>query len=177
MLVDIVIKAVSQLIERDNKIIERRLKEECINHKLALYMQENLPMGLSEFTVDVEYDKNYDRAKEIEDDNGQKYKIRPDILVHKREDNYNNIIAIECKKGHLSKLDKIKLKKLLEPPYSYKLSLGISYQPKHKYLLLYVPTQTNFKIFHFEKFKKEVKEGIDAIRELTDNQVTKKQVV
>jgi Holliday junction resolvase len=167
MLVDIVIKAVSQLIERDNKIIERKLKEECINHRLALYIQGNLPICLSWVMVDVEYDKNYDKPKEIEGSNGEKYKIRPDILVHKREDNYNNMIAIECKKRHLNKLDKIKLKKLLEPPYSYKLSLGISYQPKKKYFLFYVPMQNNFKIFHFDKFKKEIKEGLDAIRKST----------
>ena len=131
-----------------------------------------MPTCLSGVTVDVEYDKNYYRAKEIEDSDGQTYKIRPDILVHKREDNLNNQIAIECKKSYLNKLDKIKLKKLLEPSYSHKLSLGISYQPQKKYLLFYVPMKTNFEIFHFDKSKKEMKEGIKAIRASTDNQAT-----
>ncbi len=71
VLLDWLKSSLNDLIEQDVKIIERKLKEECINHRLALYLELNRPTDYSGPVIDIEYDKNYDQKKHIEDENGK----------------------------------------------------------------------------------------------------------
>ena len=85
---DWVIKSLRKLLEKDINLIRRKVKEECINHRLATYLEEFSPKEYSHAIVDLEYNKNYDKDKAIEGSDGKIHKIRPDIIIHKREDNY-----------------------------------------------------------------------------------------
>ena len=132
----LIIDAIKSLIKNDENLIERKLKEECINHRLALYLEQLINNSLN-LSVDLEYDKNLENSKVICSKLNSKIKIRPDILIHQRNSNANNLIAIECKKGYLNKHDFHKLIELGKSPYKYTLPIGISYQPEKNYLLLY----------------------------------------
>lgn len=122
----------------DNKLIERKVKEECINHRLAAILENCKPKKYREYFIDVEYNKLGDEEKMIEM-SGNQVVIRPDIVVHKRSTNITeNALAIECKIGYLRKHDKEKLIKMLVGKYSYTDVIGISYQSKKDYFLLYI---------------------------------------
>jgi hypothetical protein len=85
------------------------------------------------YSVDIEYNKNVSRSeKEIELDNGLVIPIRPDIIIHQRQDNNNNLLAVEAKLYSLRLHDRQKLKKLLYPPYSYRYTAGIIYNLSKK---------------------------------------------
>lgn len=121
----------------DNQIIDRNLKEECINHRFALYLEKNKPPVYYNYYIDVEYDKNGSEMK-TRLENGVPKIIRPDILVHKRTDDINdNLLAIECKKGYLNSNDKTKLNWLLGNGYNYQACIGFSYQPSKDYFMVY----------------------------------------
>lgn len=129
----------------------RRLsvKEECINYRLALYLEQelrqieclgaecaelrNISQKLSngEIKIDVEYDlgsfgnnvggDNVER-KQIANPtpNHPNIFIRPDILIHGRVNHENNIAFIEVKKRYRSENDNIKCKSVKAHPYNYK---------------------------------------------------------
>ena len=136
---EILSNAIKTLFLEDSRIIFRKLKEEAINHRLAVYIENELKqcLDLSYLNVDLEYNKNYDSDKDIIRTDGQIKKIRPDILVHQRENNYNNKIAFECKINSLSKYDKEKLIALRKAPYNYENAIGIVYKPEKDYFFLY----------------------------------------
>ena len=50
-------KALKELIRRDISLIHRKVKEECINHRLACYLERFLSEYGGEYSVDLEYDK------------------------------------------------------------------------------------------------------------------------
>jgi hypothetical protein len=127
------------LFENEERIIFRKVKEEAINHRFAVYLENNIRNNFqySFLNVDLEYNKNYDMDKEIIGTDGEIHKIRPDILMHLREDNYNNKIAFECKIGCLSIKDKHKLLMLKNNPYNYENCIGIVYKPDRDYFFIY----------------------------------------
>jgi len=146
--------AIDLLIQKDKSIISRELKEECINHRLAFWLEMiAADFGYENAAIDLEYNKNYGKYKLVEDEYGNKKSIRPDIIVHRREDNLCNYVAIECKKGYLKQDDIWKLKQFQKAPYNYKLVLGISYQPKKNYVILYFIVDGNKILKHFPKSK------------------------
>jgi hypothetical protein len=112
-------KALDELLIKDNDIIEIDINERTISHRLAIYLECHFP----EWNVDVEYNRNHEDIKIIED--GKKLKkilnidpndtngttVYPDIIVHKRKTN-ENLLVIEMKKstsGDDGSFDKIKL--------------------------------------------------------------------
>lgn len=78
------------LLENDSYLLEEDLHEQSISHKLAEYIQQELP----EWDVDCEYNKDLDEVKSLED--YDKDSVRPDIVVHTRGTN-ENILVIEIK--------------------------------------------------------------------------------
>jgi hypothetical protein len=130
-------QSLRDLFENDTSLIDRKLKEECINHRFAVYLGKNRPSQYSQYYVDLEYDKNAYNAKEIEV-SGSRIRIRPDILIHRRMDDIaDNLVAFECKKSYLSKNDKEKLRGLLGNSFNYQVCLGISYLPGDHDFLIY----------------------------------------
>ena len=125
------------VLEKDFVLIDSAVKEECINHKLAQYIEKYTNIKLPELSsidVDVEYDKYESTPKMMTD----QMPIRPDILVHKRQSgNAENYLAVEAKKGYSSKHDREKIIFLVsDEKYRYSLGCLISYQPNKEYLIV-----------------------------------------
>ena len=131
----IIEQALQILVENDRSIIDKRVKEECITHKFAIYIEKFLNDGNLEleYDVDIEYDKNLANNKKIIEAQEQEISIRPDILVHKRHTHDFNLIAIEVKKGYSNRHDLEKIKRLLNDPYNYSFGFFISYLPDIDY--------------------------------------------
>jgi hypothetical protein len=137
------IKAIWAALERfhaqDSDLFRgKHVKEECVNHRVALHVQEALLMGTCEelndlrqeiysgrVKVDVEYDKALDQGKIIDGKPS-----RPDLLIHHRGDNSNNYAFIELKKGYRKKRDIEKCKGAKKSPYDYKNVLIIEFLEK-----------------------------------------------
>lgn len=140
-LCEILLLSLKELIKRDYSLIEKRIREESINHRLAVYLEGMLQTKLkngSDYNVDVEYDKHYSDSKAIFVDNKKKF-IRPDVLIHQR-DSDDNLLAIEAKKGYPTSHDTNKLCRLLEPPYNYHVTAFVSYLPNRKYIKVKIRT-------------------------------------
>lgn len=110
--------AIEQLIAKDPWLLVNNLNERCITHKIATYLQEEF----SDYDVDCEYNGNIEslngskmiyvlrqdlnRLKRLTKKEKRKTKgeilvrsVFPDIIVHKRGTNENNLCVIEVKKS------------------------------------------------------------------------------
>ena len=130
-----IIEALKLLIKYDIDLIENQPREECINHKLAQYLELILIKEklLEKHDVDIEYDKYKEDKKKSSDGRN----IRPDILVHERKSgNKNNLIVVEAKKNYVSQNDKRKIKDLVQNKkvFSYLLGVAIAYLPNKNYI-------------------------------------------
>lgn len=110
-------EAIAQLMEREKDILERGLNELNLNGHLAKYLTPLFP----EYTVDPEYNgdkikpndrKSLDIAKKrlieigIEPNEANNYLLTPDIIIHTRNINEENLAVIEIKKDSNSKKNK-----------------------------------------------------------------------
>ncbi|MCW3132414.1 MAG: hypothetical protein N2V73_06840 [Candidatus Methanospirare jalkutatii] len=131
-------EALKELIRRDKDLIHRKVREECINHRLACYLEQFLSEYKCriKYSVDLEYNKNYNDPKriQIDDKNKNTKAIRPDIIIHERENNNNNLIAFEIKKNYTDSYDLKKIRGLFRSPYNYKYGCLISYLPGKNYI-------------------------------------------
>lgn len=129
-----IFEALMILVNDDGDLIESQTKEECINHKLAQYVEFRLYKRnlLGNCSVDIEYNKY--RADEKKNSYGRP--IRPDIIAHERKSgNINNLIVIEAKKGYGTPWDKGKVTDLVaNVKYSYSVGAVISYLPGQKHV-------------------------------------------
>jgi hypothetical protein len=136
--------AIQMVFSNDMYLLERELSERSIAFKLAEYLQ---PL-FNKYDVDSEY--NGDAGKpndvkalsiaekrireiEIEPNLGDNYRISPDVIIHSRGHNDNNLVVIEIKKDKSIKkykeFDLIKLEHLtvdyLGNHYNYKLGIAL----------------------------------------------------
>ena len=77
-------EALKELVRRDIDLIHRKVREECINHRLACYLEQFLSEYKCKikYSVDLEYNKNYNAPKRIPIDENKNIKaIRPDIIL------------------------------------------------------------------------------------------------
>ena len=129
-----IFEALVTLIKHDSDLIATQPKEECINHKLAQYLEVELMKRdlLGACSVDVEYNKYKEDEKKTS--NGRN--IRPDIIAHQRRSgSNNNLIVIEAKKDYESAADRDKVIELVDSrAYQYSLGAVITYFPKREYL-------------------------------------------
>ena len=136
----LITRSLKILIQSDGGLIRKKVREECINHKLACYLEQLLNKNsnnLFSYSVDLEYNKNYNEPKKaIVDENNNTKAIRPDIIIHKRDTNKYNLIAFEIKKEYTNKYDLVKIKGLLRPPYNYTYGCLISYLPDKNYIIV-----------------------------------------
>lgn len=108
--------SINSLFENDNWLIRHDLSELCISHKLAEYLQTKFP----DYNVDCEYNGNIDQEggrkrivvikrqlkelgllKKSEEDLPYDLLDRavfPDIIIHVRGTNENNLCILEIKK-------------------------------------------------------------------------------
>lgn len=126
--------ALTRFLEEDLKLIEYRVKEEALSHRLGCYLQELFPG----YSVDCEYDKYGESVKKEAYGSG----IRPDIIVHERGTQDNNIFVVEIKKRNRpSAWDVKKLKRLTSSRgrkyrYNYRLDAFIGFSPNDSEITL-----------------------------------------
>ncbi len=157
----IIEKALRILYSEDNYIFHRRLKEECINHRLAKHLESIFPFERYresqdshhlKLTVDLEYNKMGDDDKAIQyEDYGSDKHIRPDIIIHSRGNNFRNILAIEAKKGYVKPHDKYKINKLMSNPYNYQYGCTISYLIDKDYFIYNLHSKDRTEISRINK--------------------------
>ena len=121
--------AIEKLRQKDGVLLNIDVNERTISHKLAGYIQ----IELEGYSVDCEYNrylystkilkipKDPIRWKDLE-----AKPIFPDIIIHKRLSNDENLLVIEMKKLSNRQdrfFDKSKVKALTLPPFNYKFGL------------------------------------------------------
>lgn len=136
-------EALDKLYQNDYSLITRKCSERSIVFRLGLYLSKGLEhRGLS---VDCEYNKNGYRPKALL----EKRFNYPDIIVHKRESNENNLLIVEVKTpndtqpAHFQN-DADKLRGFTqEPPYSYQLGVHVYISATSCYLVWYIAGDAN----------------------------------
>jgi len=124
-------KALDKLLRMDTQLIDLDVNERSISHKLAEYLQKEF----NEYNVDCEYNRHLNLIKRIKIPSGDVYgddteakTIFPDIIIHKRNSDENNLLVIEIKKSNNSinrEFDKTKLKLLTKANGDYRYTLGL----------------------------------------------------
>jgi hypothetical protein len=129
--------AIRKFRERDRVLLEIDANERTMTHKLAEYMQQEF----QGWEVDCEYNKHIKNLKELprppkkfsgldfwEDTDAKT--VYPDIIVHKRESDKENLLVIEAKKSS-SKVDddwdNAKLRAFKRQPYNYRSAVFIKF--------------------------------------------------
>ena len=121
---ELIESAVEQLYEKDYYLIEHGLWEVCITHRLAIYIEKQFKDSpYDRLNVDIEYNNDgYGEKKIVVDENGK----RPDIIIHKRGVNTNNLLIVEMKKNTVSDSeDDKKLCCATEQTSKFKYKLGL----------------------------------------------------
>lgn len=136
--------AVQTLFSNDSYLLMRKLNERSIAFKLAEYLQ---PL-FNRYNVDSEYNGDMGKVNDrkalaiaerriqeigIDPNNDSNYSISPDIIIHQRGSNNNNLVVIEVKKDTSPKkykdFDLIKLEHLtinyLGNHYNYRLGIAL----------------------------------------------------
>jgi len=116
---------------RDSQEMERKLHEVCINHRLAVYLENYIKDNFTEmYKVDIEYNRYYKNKKHL-NINGVNDVVRPDIIVHTRTEipiYAQHYLVIEAKKDIKSNCDEDVVKSfLVDPKYSYEFGLTVQY--------------------------------------------------
>jgi hypothetical protein len=127
-------------IEEEFGYDSRKLHEVCINHKLAIYFEnEILPIiGASDqkYFVDIEFNREGINKKKLIKFNGEELVVRPDIIIHNRKsgEQKKNILIVECKKkkkgARLPEIeeDKKKIRAFMQnDKYRYSFGLQVVY--------------------------------------------------
>lgn len=125
---DIILKikqAITRFYKEDKELLNYNTKdpmicERTISFRIGMYLQEIF----EDYNVDCEYNRHIDDIKELEEN-----RIYPDIIVHKRKIDENNLVWIEIKKCSSSKKlideDRDRLKKVTDGKLNYKYTYGV----------------------------------------------------
>jgi hypothetical protein len=136
--------AVQTLFSNDRYLLEKKLNERSIAFKLAEYLQ---PL-FNGYNIDSEYNGDAEKVNDrkalaiaegrikeigIDPNEDNSYSISPDIIIHQRGHNKNNLVIIEVKKDISPKkykdFDLIKLEHLtidyLGNHYNYRLGIAL----------------------------------------------------
>ena len=130
----ILTQACDMLIKHDSYLLEIQVNERSLTHRLAVYLESLFP----EWHVDCEYNRNWknipkiiytDDTVRVDDD---KWKTAyPDIIIHKRGANNENLVVIEAKKDSKEDDDSVNYdRKKLEAykkDYSYNYAFFIDF--------------------------------------------------
>ena len=155
--------SLKSLYKFDKILLDRSIKEECINHRFAIYLENHFKNNNKIFSVDVEYNRNVtsreliyseifpnDRKvfnKKIILSDIENYKeVIPDIIIHERGSNRNNYLCIEAKKVYnrtTEERDIEKLIGLLNEPFNYKFACLVEYLPNQDYFYVLLFAKEN----------------------------------
>jgi hypothetical protein len=144
--------AINSLLEKEREILSRGLGERILTNRFADYLRQQF----QDYDVDAEYNGDIDKPNDrkalqiakkrlieigYQPNAKNNYKIVPDIIVHERGTNANNLIVLEVKKDVSPDKDKeydlIKLEHLtidyLDNHYNYKLGVAIIFGTSTNY--------------------------------------------
>lgn len=94
-------RALRAFYASDADLLHRNASERSIAHKLAEHLQDQFP----EYKVDCEYNRHVDSVKRQPQDDvaaagrGRRGAVLPDIVVHERGTDEQNVLVIEIKKS------------------------------------------------------------------------------
>lgn len=116
---------IEKIYEDDSDLFDRNNYEVTISSKLAQY----LFIDFKEYDVDCEYNKHINQEKRVKELNQN---IRPDIIIHRRDIDEDNLVYIEIKTDHNREsrtrdYDKIKAMTKQKGEYGYSLGLFIDF--------------------------------------------------
>ena len=96
MLLEVIKKAIKEFYNKEIFLIENGVCERCVMYKFAQYLQEELKKykSFEKYDLDCEYNRNKHKPKKTRRFKKGTY---PDIIIHKRGENDNNLAIIECK--------------------------------------------------------------------------------
>ena len=112
---------IEKIYTNDSDLFERNNYEVTISAKLAQY----LFIEFKEYDVDCEYNKHLNEIKHSEDLNQD---VRPDVVIHKRSYDEDNLVYIEIKKEQNTdsrEPDREKIKAVTKQDGEYGYLLGI----------------------------------------------------
>lgn len=104
---ELFLRALNDLIRKDIWLLQHNLNERCITHKLGEYLQ---PIFLN-YNVDCEYNGDVEREGLLKRicilqenvnqnvENVRDVSVFPDIIIHRRGFNQNNLCIVEVKKS------------------------------------------------------------------------------
>jgi hypothetical protein len=118
-------------LSNDAKLLNRKLHETTINHRIAYYFEKYIQnTDLSFYKVDIEYNRDNWRPKELQTVEGLLV-VRPDILIHTRMDDsvaQQHFLAVEAKKENITQHDVNKIEGFIsDGRFHYLFGLTISY--------------------------------------------------
>ncbi len=121
----IINKVLNEFYERDSVLVDynscsKLICERTISARLAMYLQN----AFKEYEVDCEYNKHINDIKTIDNK-----KIFPDIVIHKRKNDEDNLIWIELKKYNSYKKsidnDRERLTIVTKENFDFKYQYGV----------------------------------------------------
>lgn len=125
-----VTRSVRQLHAGDSFLLEHVAHERSITHKLAEYLQREF----SDYNVDCEYNKHGLATKLLPRECEERALefVYPDIVVHLRGNDDNNLLVVEAKLGKRTTIPECDATKLIEftrsdGEYRYQLGLFIGF--------------------------------------------------
>lgn len=126
-------KACEKTQEEDIELLKINASEWAVAHRLALHIERLCDLG-DNYKVDCEYNKAIEsKTRKYITKKGLKNEtIRPDIIVHQRNDDTNNLVVIELKKKEYlnrsaNKTDKTVKEDLEQKLETYKKSMNYKY--------------------------------------------------
>lgn len=128
----IIEKVLIKLYKNDKELIGRGVCERAIVFRFGIYLQRIMSrdIELNEYNLDCEYNRNMDDLKRTENYQNGRY---PDLIIHKRGSNLNNLLVIEFKKRNSSSSEDIKkINDFMSLNGEYKYRYGISIVLKEK---------------------------------------------
>lgn len=130
---EILNRAISKVLACDSELLERDASEWSIAHRLAVYLEQELPG----WHVDCEYNRQgQDRDSVKRDPNGGP--VRPDIVIHHRGgvEQEHNLLVIEIKKkesdSDLGKVCDYTKKPAGVRMFQYQFGLSLALKPRPK---------------------------------------------
>lgn len=171
---DAIVKALHELYDRDRdlihcdhfqelKTVQKHLAERAIAFRFGLYFKEFCPLN-DNIIIDMEYNRHLYDQKLMKYSNGVEKGMIPDLIVHERRCDDNNLLVVEFKGWwNTSKTqDRKKLRYLTDPDEAYRYQCGL--------LITFEKTDTetmnNIEVFQQgEKVKNSIikKRMIDAL--------------
>lgn len=97
--------ALGDIVTKDQDLLTLQAHELALVHRFGVYLEERLREELRKhkLTIDLDYDRHLNRQKRLpqlpERSEGDPRRFRPDLIVHRRGKDTDNILVVEWKKN------------------------------------------------------------------------------